>query len=307
MRSSSSIVAALTMVMTQACAWTSDGGLTARYESKDERTVESAAGSWDGAPLSIVNAHGSIQVVGVARKTRISAHARFVAGANSQADADAAFADVGNAITIEKRGAKWVVDCPRAKAWHGSVDPESTGCTSIRVEVPAGTKSAPLELTGVTAFGGIHVSGLTVKKLDLQAPFGLVADVRPTGEAELRLFGEPLVTGLCSSILRVPAETTIGSASLSVTNASIRYAGVSPEDPTYWLGTYVEGFPDAPRVAPRSESYEWSRGVAPFAAKSVEVHASLGKAVLTTAAVPAYQPFNECLETKLEVVSVSSD
>ena len=83
---------------------------------------------------------------------------------------------------------------------------------------------------------------------------------------------------------------------------SVRYVGVADDDATYWLGTYVEGFANAPAVAPRTGTYAWHQGTAPFAARSIELRASLGKALLTTATVPPYDPTNQCLYVDLKVV-----
>lgn len=277
-----------------ACSWTSEGGLTGRYESTHEILRESAADSWDGAPLSFGNTHGSIQVVGVSGKTNISVHARFVAGANNQADADAAFADTAGSIVIERSGDAWNVRCDQAKEWHGSVDPASTGCTSMRIEVPTGSVDAPLSITGRLAYGGMHVSGVTVAALDLEAPFGLVADVVPTTDAALRVHALPIVSGMCSSVLRVPPTTAIRAAKLSVDRPDVEYVDVPADNPRYWGGVSIEGFADAPHVPVRTAAIDWQRGSAPFDVAAIELHASIGKAILTTGTVPAYDPFNEC-------------
>jgi hypothetical protein len=306
MRSTSLSLMVTAAACIQACSFTSDGGVTGRFESTNEAHVASAVGSWDETPLFVSSSQGSIQVVGVAGKKNIEVRARFVAGANSQADADAAFADIAKNITVAKRDGRWVVDCAHASAWHGSVDPESTGCTSMRVEVPAGTRAVPLSVTARAPFGGVHVSGVTVDELHVTAPFGIVADVLPVAAATIRLHGANLVSGLCSTTLRVPADTTIESAALTVDKPSVEYAGVAKDDPTYWLGAYVEGFANAPQAAPRSASVAWRTGGAPFAAKTIELHASLGKAVLTTAPVPAYRPTNQCLHMDLKLVAAAN-
>ena len=288
-----------------ACSYTSEGGLTGRYESTTTSRIESPLSSWDSSSITVTSPAGSIRVVGVYGKTNISLEARFVAGANSQADADAAFADIAKNLVIEKRGNGWVVDCPPATSQHGSVNPASTGCTDLRVEVPAGS-AVPLDIRASAPFGGVHVSGVTVKALDVTAPFGIVADVIPADGAEISLLGANLVSGLCSTVLRVPAATSIEAASLTVDNPSVRYAGVDAADSTYWLGTYVEGFANAPAVAPFTGTYAWHRGSAPFAAKSITLRASLGKALLTTAPVPAYDPTNQCLSLDLKIVASGS-
>jgi len=186
------------------------------------------------------------------------------------------------------------VRCTQASAWHGSVAPESTGCTSLRVEVPSGSVEAPLEIVGRAEYGGIHASGVHVRALDLEAPFGLVADVTPTADAALRLWGTPLASGMCSSILRLPSDAAIAAVKLDVEHPEIRYADADPDDRRWWNGVDIVGFVDAPSVAPRTGSISWQRGTTPFAVGSAAVHASLGKAVLTTEPAPPADPFNNC-------------
>lgn len=289
-----------TLAALSGCSYTTAGGITGRIESSSETTIESPASSWSSSPLTVRSSQGSIAIVGVPGKTNISVHARFVAGANNQSDADAAFADLAATLEIKNGAGGWVVDCTHAAAWHGSVDPESTGCSSLRIEVPAGT-AVPHQIVASSEFGGVHVSGVTVTKLDVTAPFGIVADVLPRDDAEIHLTGSDLVSGLCSTVLRIPETTSIGAVSLTVDNPSLHYVGVSDDDPTYWLGAYIEGFANAPRIAPRSAAATWQQGSAPFDAKSITLRASLGKALLTTASIPPYREFNECLDQKLEV------
>lgn len=279
-----------------ACSWTSDGGLTGRIESKREYSQESAVNSWDGEPIRIRNEHGTVQIVGVPGKTNISMHARFVAGANSDAEAEAAFDDMAeNALRIERSDSGWSVTCGQASKWHEPVDPASTGCTTLRIEVPAGNLEAPLDLTARASYGGVHATGLVVKALDLEAPFGLAADVTPTEAANIRLFGNDLLSGLCSSFLRVPATTALAQVALSVDHPEARYVDVSdPEAPRWQNGVEIKGFDDAPNVPARTPSLTWSRGEAPFDVGRAEIHASLGKAVLTTEPIPAPEDFNQC-------------
>lgn len=289
-----SLILSLSVLTAAGCSWTSEGGITDRVLSKHQYVHESEVGSWNGEPIHIMNQHGTVEIVGVPGKTNLTMQARFVAGANSEADAEAAFEDMAqSALHITSTEGGWTVSCDKASAWHGSVDPESTGCTFLRIEVPAGEVASPLSLAAYTNFGGIHASGLTVSSLDLQAPFGLVADVTPTSEASIRLYGEDLVSGMCSSILRVPSAATLGVVALSVQHPELEYAGAG-DDPRWRNGVEITGFSDAPSVPARTGSWRWSRGEAPFDAAQVEIRASLGKAVLTTAAVPSIDDFNQC-------------
>jgi hypothetical protein len=273
------------------CVWTSDGGVTALHVSTWEAHAEGAV--WDGAPISVSAENGSINIVGEAGRTTIAVHATLEAGANSDADAEAAFHDVADRIAIAKTNGAWSVTCPHAGDTHGSAVPLATGCHAMTVLVPGGV---PIDLRASASFGGIHASGVLVSALDLEAPFGLVADVQPTKGAHMRVWGDDLVSGHCSSYLRVP-ETTGLSAQLDVQNPNVHYAGVAQDDPDFALGVAIDGFTDAPALAPRTGSLAWKHG---DAGGNVVVRASLGQAVLTTGFVPDFDPTNQCANIKID-------
>ncbi len=276
------------------CTATGTAGAQTRYESDSEATVESARGSWNGAILNVLPSKGGIHIVGVRDKTNITLHAKFAVGADNKNDASEAFGELASLLTVRKReDGQWFVECPQTKSWHRSVDPATTGCANIRLEVPEGTTTFPLQLVASTSFGGIDVKDVIVDKLDLAAPFGLVAAVTPTKNAQIKLWGLELASGMCSTILRVPESSTIRQATLTVEKPSVKYLD-APDEPRYWLGTYIEGFTDSPTIAPRTATYTWQRGVDPFAAASIELHASMGKTILTTAPVSPSALFHQC-------------
>lgn len=276
------------------CIWTNEGGLGRRYLSDQETSYESPKDSWNGGPILIKNPHGNVQIIGVPGKTNISVRARFVAGAASQEDANAAFEDVKAGVVIEQQQGSWLIDCPLAKEWHGSVDPISTGCTSLSVEVPAGSLDAPLEINSAIPDGGFHVSGITAKLLILQAPFGILADITPTPDAVVDLQGEVLASGMCSSVLRLPPDVSFAQADLSVDNPSVEFVDVDPNDPKYWPGVGIEGLEGAPTIPPRTGSFTWERPGNTMPSAQFKVHASIGKALLTTAPLPKYQDLHQC-------------
>jgi hypothetical protein len=244
---------------------------------------------------------GDIQVVGVSGKTNISVRARFVAGANSDADAEAAFRDVESQLLIEKHETGWQVECREAAERHGSATPSSTGCARLLVEVPAGSLEQPISLSVTGEMAGAHVSGLVVKRLDVRMPFGIVADVSPVPEAEIDLYGEDLVSGICNTILRVPADTGFQSLELEVQNPELTYAGVDPNDPEFILGVGIEGFADAPYIAPRTGHFSWTRLEQPVMTEAVSLRASLGKAIVTTGPVPPLDDLGLCGKMQLEL------
>lgn len=283
------------------CVWTSDGGLTQRYVSDWQGTAESEPGSWAGEPIIVQGDSGGLVLVGVPGKQNITAHAYLSAGARNPEDAEAAFVDVAESLSIELRDGTWWVQCNEAQADHGSAVSSSTGCDEMVVELPAGSEGMPISVWANTDFGGIHASGLVVEDLDLRAPFGLVADVEPVGGATLRLWGESLVSGMCSSWLRVPEATGFEALSLEVQRPDLRYNGVDPNDPQWWLQVEVRGMPDAPPTEPFQGSLEWEREQAEGAlVQSATVRASLGKAILTTGEVPAADTLTLCASRDLE-------
>jgi hypothetical protein len=282
---SAQCLALLASILT-GCVWTSDGGFTERYVSDWEGTVQSEPGSWAGEPIVIAGNGGQVTIVGVEGRTNISLTARFSAGARSQADAEAAFVDVHESLSIELRDGAWLVECNEARETHGSAVPSATGCAAMVLEIPAGSEIQPLSLRAWTSFGGIHASGIVVEELDLEAPMGLVADVVPTDDSTLRLWGGDLVSGMCSSWLRVPEDTGFGSIELTVAGAESDYVGDDPDDPEFWLEVGIRGFDDAPTLPSRTGHTTWSRDTdGPFVESAI-VRADLGKAIVTTDAVP---------------------
>ena len=269
------------------CVWTSEGGFTQRYESDWEGSTQSVPNTWNGEPILVVGDGGRVVIVGVEGKRNISLATRFSAGARNPADAEAAFQDTAASLSIELYDGTWFVECNEAQETHGSAVPSSTGCVDMVVEVPAGSEATPLSLRASTTHGGIHASGLTVESLSLRAPFGLVADVTPVDGANISLFGVSLVSGMCNSILRVPADTAFESLSLSVGKADrLSHVGDDPNNADFWLESVLRGFEDAPEFPRQSPSLEWSRDASGAQAESATVHASIGKAVVTTGDVP---------------------
>jgi hypothetical protein len=293
------------LALTLGCAWTSDGGLGARVES-DLRTKSSAEGSFGGEPIVVRDAHGQIEIVGIPGKSNITVRAKMVAGARSQADANAAFDDLFESVSIEARDGAWVVACEQARAWHGSVDPASTGCTRMRVEVPAGTAEAPLAIDARADYGGVHATGLVVERFHATAPFGLLADVTAIPGADIELRGQPIVSGFCSSVLRVPQDFAADAVALSVKDVHLEYVG--PRAERLVPGVVVEGLddPNAPSdLAPRTPLWEGRLGALGEGAARVLLHADQGKAMITTAPLPPATDMNAC--AREEPLSLRAD
>ncbi len=280
------------------CVWTSDGGVGARYESDWTATVSSPVGTYAGEPI-VIDGEGPVTIVGVEGLREITVRARYYAGARSVADAEASYLDTREATTVALRDGSWVVTCGQASQSHGTVVPSATGCAEMWIEVPAGSADAPLSLRAQTSFGGIHASGLVVDDLDLRAPFGLVADVVPVDDADLSLYGEDLVSGMCSSWLRVPEDTAFEHVALEVGAADLYYVGNDPDDEALWLQVQIEGFADRPELAPFTGSYEWERVASGAQVASATIRADLGKAIVTSGEVPDADVFSLCAWSEL--------
>lgn len=276
-----------------ACTWTSDGGFAPRHESGFAPAVTSEPGSFQGEPISI-STRGRVTIVGVEGRDSISVRARFHAGARDIADAEAAFADAAAELSVENTDGLWRIDCPGAAEDHGSAVASGTGCAEMIIEVPTGSDAQPLVINGSTHAGGIHVSNVVVEGLSLQSSFGLVADVTPVDGAAIELVGRDLVSGMCSTWLRVPEDTAFEDLSLSVSSASYRDANDIPADSTYWLEVDIRGFDDAPDIPRRTGEYTWSREASGARVETARLVADIGKAILTTDAVPDADELSLC-------------
>lgn len=273
--------------------WTSDGGFAPRHESDFHPAVESRAGSFAGEPIAF-STHGDVEIIGVPGRDSISVRARFYAGARDDLDAHAAFADASSELSVELIDGVWRIDCPGAAQDHGSAVASGTGCTEMSIEVPTGSVDEPLVLLGSTHGGGIHVSNVVVEGVDLASSFGLVADVTPVDGAAIELAGRDLVSGMCSTWLRVPEDTAFDELSLSVSSAKYRDPDDVPADPDNWLEVDIRGFSDAPRIPRRTGEYAWSRDAAGARVASASVIADIGKAIVTTGPVPASDELSLC-------------
>ncbi|HSN96965.1 MAG TPA: hypothetical protein VLS89_01665, partial [Candidatus Nanopelagicales bacterium] len=198
--------------LTTGCMWTSESGeVTGRMVSDWERTTQSAEGSWQGEPIAVHNAMGGVHVIGVEGQTHIAITATFLAGANSQEEAQPAYEDVAENMQIELVGGVWQVRCTQASQRHGDVYPSTTGCESMNVYVPAGAVYQPIDLTVSTDFGGASAEKLVVSRLHVRAPFGVMAEADPVVDADIEVYNEDLVSGDCPAELYLPPQWTADS------------------------------------------------------------------------------------------------
>lgn len=184
-------------------------GLDKTYVS-DETVVLEADSDWAGERISVVNNHGDVEVIGVPGLARVRLSGRPSTTASSRKDAEAAFPDVKAHISLERTEGTLVAGCHAADADHGSADAEHAGCAELRVEVPAGSASAPLDLWVSAEFGGAKVTGVT-GSARVKATFELAASVTPVAGSHVSIASnEDSTNATCPATLALP-DTFAGS------------------------------------------------------------------------------------------------
>jgi hypothetical protein len=259
---------------TTGCVYsTESGAITDRMVSDWEGTKESEEGSWQGEPIIITADMGGIHVEGVEGKTNISITTRFVAGANSQEEAQPAYEDVAAGLQIELLNGTWYVSCPHAKEKHGIVVPSTTGCENLFVRVPTGSVEQPIDLTSKTTAGGSTAEKIVVSRLSLHAPFGVLAQVTPVVGADIEVYNEDLDSGDCPAELYLPQDFATDLYDLSIQRADLKRYDGEP------LKINTSAFPDL-------TSPIGSRGAPGTGASRIVVRASIGDVTLGTGALP---------------------
>lgn len=270
------------------CMYTTESGeITGRMVSDWERTTESAEGSWQGEPIIVHNEMGGAHVIGVEGQTHISVTANFVAGANSQEEAQPAFEDVAASIRIELEGGSWQVICDHASQRHGDVVPSTTGCDMMTVRVPSGAVHQPLDLRVSADFGGAAAEGVVASRLHVRAPFGVLAEVDPVVGADIEVYNEDLVLGDCPAELYLPPQWTADEYKLEIQASHLERSNGEP------LRIDTSAFPDL-------TSSSGSRGASGSGAQRIHVRASIGDVVLGTGPMPDVEGLSNCRERKLE-------
>jgi hypothetical protein len=143
-----------------------------------------SASSWKGEAITIQNdsvdfvAGNAGTVVTVdASATQVTAVATFTARADDthQSDAAQSIADAKGKFKLDR----FAVDCPHGES-HGTSRSGSAGCKQLKVTVPAGLPTLPLDLHVIDYNGGIVVSGEPVAK-------SFVIEERGTGTVDVRV------------------------------------------------------------------------------------------------------------------------
>lgn len=135
-----------------------------QYEDATQ-PAKSSVGDWAGQPIKITNdginplgGHGGVEVTTSATATKITVSAVFAASADSdkKADADATIKDALATLVIEESANAINVRCGHGNA-HGTSSVAGSGCKIIRVTIPAGSATKPLDLTVGAGSGDILV------------------------------------------------------------------------------------------------------------------------------------------------------
>lgn len=163
---------------------TQGGVLKVRFS--EEAVVREDSADWDGTPIEIevdgvaVSVNGGVSVIASESTKRVKATARFVALAaeSAKADADASLEEAKATFAISRRGSALVIAC-RHGGSHGSSDDRDSGCEQLTVEVPAGSRSSPLQLKLSTKTG--------LDELDLTAATLRAVDVTHDGDISAKL------------------------------------------------------------------------------------------------------------------------
>ncbi len=274
---------------TTGCMYSTESGeITGRMVSGWEATTESPDASWQGEPIMVHAEMGDVRVVGVEGQTNIVLRANFVAGANSQEEAQPAYEDVAASMKVELVDGVWRVLCPHARERHGDVVPSTTGCEAMTVHVPAGAAARPVALSASTNFGGATAEELVVSKLSLRAPFGVLAQADPVPGADIEVYNEDLVSGDCPAELYLPSDFAADSYELSIQHPGLTRADGST------LRIDTSDFPDL-------TSPTGSRGQYGAGARRIHVRASIGDVVLGTGPLPEIDGPSNCQDLELEL------
>jgi hypothetical protein len=190
--------------------------LEAHTQTQFEDSTQPAKTSvmdWAGQPITITNGgvnplsgEGGVEVTSSASATKITVSAIFAAHADDdkKADADATIKDAIATLVIEESANSFKITCGQGNA-HGSSNVAGSGCKLLRVTIPAGSVTQPLDLTVGNGNGDIKVAQSAdipfVKNLlvDDNGAGDVFVNTNPVPDAKLEIRGEfALTVGLPS-------------------------------------------------------------------------------------------------------------
>ena len=156
--------------------------------------------TYAGETISVYDQRGNIEVVGVPGLETVRVTAWPSADAASEADAQAAFADVEAQFVFsrteaEQGGAVISVACNHAERDHGKVSAFSTGCERLLVEVPTGSPASPVRVSANAVFGSVRLRDVT-GSVTLSASYAMIASVTPLPDGQVSIISRPDSTNI---------------------------------------------------------------------------------------------------------------
>ncbi len=165
--------------------------------------------------IEIENANGDVVVKGDPSATTVSVSTKVAAFADTQADGDAAIADVTSSIAIDESTGKFYVRCSEAATAHGTAARGTTACEGFTVTVPAGSATAPLTLKATAHNGQITATGLNGAATIHTDNGDATASITPGVGATI-----VVSSGNGDVVLAVPASFTADTVTLTPGGAS---------------------------------------------------------------------------------------
>jgi len=181
---------------------------------------------WNGEAINIVNdsinplsGTGGVEVKISTTATKITAEAVFAAYADDdkRSDADSAIADAVQTLTINESGNGFDIQCHHGNA-HGSAGVAGSGCKILRVTLPAGSDTQPLDLTVGAGNGSVRV-GLA-EAGDIPTVKNLLVDNKGLDDTNVRIRtvqgAVVVVTGERSVQVALPSDFSAGKVLFTV-------------------------------------------------------------------------------------------
>lgn len=179
---------------------------------------------WTGQPIKITNGGvnpltgtGGVEVTASATATKITVSAVFAARADDdkKADADATIKDALATLVITESANGFDIACGHGGA-HGTSNVASSGCKLLRVTIPAGSATQPLDLTVGNGNGDIRVA----QSGDTPTVKNLLVDDNGSGDVAVRTSTVPgatvVVRGENAVTLALPSDFSSNMVSLLV-------------------------------------------------------------------------------------------
>ena len=164
MRSSSLALFASALLVAAAASGCRIEAHTQTQFEDSSQPAKTSVMDWTGQPIKITNGgvnplsgNGGVEVIMAANTTKITVTAVFAAHADDdkKADSDATIKDALATLVIDESNG-FNISCGHGNA-HGSSSVAGSGCKLLRVTIPAGSATQPLDLTVGGGNGDIKV------------------------------------------------------------------------------------------------------------------------------------------------------